>query len=187
MSKRQAIPYILLLVVFLIWLYLKPQQELSALPEHHPSYIAYNMSNDRFDETGAMASQIYAAKATNYSDKQITIFEKPKVLMHIKNKQDNSITTWQISSEKGTLSEDNKLILTQDVWVKNLSLDQLVQTMNTEQLTILFAEKEISSELIVHWQGPQMEQQGVGMWASLVTEELIVKKQIKAVYLNEAQ
>lgn len=187
MSKRQAIPYILLLVVFLIWIYLRPQQELIALPEHHPSYIAYNITNDHFDETGQIAHQVYATKATSYSDKGVTVFENPKVLIYIKNQQDNSITTWQVTSENGALSDDNKLVLSDDVWVKNLSLDQLVQTMSTEQLTILLAEKEISSELFVHWQGPQMEQQGIGMWASLVSEELIVKKQIKAVYLNEDQ
>jgi lipopolysaccharide export system protein LptC len=187
MSKRQAIPYILLLVTFLIWLYLKPQQELTALPEHHPSYIAYNMSNDHFDELGDIAHQVYATKATSYSDKEITLFENPKVIIYIKNEQQNSTTTWQVTSEKGTLSGDNELTLYGDVWVKNLSLDQLVQTMSTEKLTILLAEKEISSNLLVQWQGPQMKQQGIGMWASLVTEELIVKNQTKAVYLNEAQ
>lgn len=185
MNKRQALPYGILLIAFLIWVYLKPQQEFVALPEHHPSYIAYNLSNDRFDDSGEITHKIFASKATNYSEKEITIFENPKVIIYVKNAQDNKITTWQVTSKNGTLSGDNKLILSNDVWVKNLSLDQLVQTMSTEKLTILLAEKEISSELFVHWQGPQMEQQGVGMWASLVSEELIVKKQIKAVYLNE--
>ena len=59
--------------------------------------------------------------------------------------------------------------------------------MNTEKLTVLLTEKEISSDLLVHWQGPEMRQQGIGMWASLVSEELIIKKQIKAVYLNETK
>ena len=187
MSKRQAIPYVVLLIVFLLWIYLKPQKELTTLPEHHPSYIAYNLSNDHFDETGAIAHQVYASKTTSYSDKEITLFEDPKVLIYIKNSKDNSITTWQVTSENGTLSGDNKLVLSKDVWVRNLSLDQLVQTMSTEKLTILLDEKEISSELLVHWQGPQMEQQGIGMWASLVSEELIVKNQTKAVYLNETK
>jgi lipopolysaccharide export system protein LptC len=187
MSKRQTIPYILLLVAFLAWLYLKPEQTLTSLPEHHPSYIAYGLSNDNFDENGELAHRIFSTKATSYSDKDITIFENPKVLIYIKNKENASITTWQVTSERGTLSDDNVVILYDDVWVKNLTLDQLVQTMNTEKLTVLLDKKEISSELLVHWQGPQMEQQGIGMWASLVSEELIVKKQIKAIYLNETK
>jgi len=187
MSKRQAIPYGILLIAFLIWLYLKPQQELTALPEHHPSYIAHNLTNSRFDETGEITHKVFASKATNYSEKEITIFENPKVTIFIKNEPENSITTWQVTSKNGQLAGDNKLVLSDDVWIKNLSQDQLVQTMNTEKLTILLTEKEISSELFVHWQGPQMEQQGVGMWASLVSEELVVKNQIKAVYLNETK
>jgi len=187
MNKRQALPYGILLIAFLLWSYLKPQQELVSLPEHHPSYIAYNLSNDRFDDSGAITHQVFASKATSYSEQDITIFENPKVIIYIKNEQDNSVTSWQVTSEDGTLTGDNTLVLSNDVWVKNLSLDQLVQTMSTEKLTILLTEKEISSELLVHWQGPQMEQQGVGMWASLVSEELIVKKQIKAVYLNETK
>lgn len=99
MSIRQALPYALLLVVFLIWLYLKPQQQLEVLPEHHPSYIAYNISSDHFDETGMITHQVHASKATSYSDKEITIFENPKVLMYVQNEQENSITTWQVTSE----------------------------------------------------------------------------------------
>jgi lipopolysaccharide export system protein LptC len=185
MSKRQAIPYAMLLISFLIWLYLKPQKELKTLPEHHPSYIAYNINNDHFNERGEVTHKIYATKAINYSNKEITFFENPNLIIYIKS--NNAITTWEISSKKGILSGDNKLILSEDVWVKNLSLDQLIQTMNTEKLTILLAEKELSSELLIHWQGPQMEQQGIGMWASLISEELIIKKQIKAIYLNETK
>lgn len=187
MSKRQAIPYAILLIAFLTWLYLKPQKELTALPKHHPSYIAYNLSNDRFDENGAIAHEIYASKATNYGEQDITQFENPKIIIYINNESDKSTTIWQVSSKNGTLSGHNKLVLSDDVWVKNLSEDQLVQTMNTEQLTVLLNEKEISSEQLVHWQGPQMEQQGIGMWASFVSEELIVKNLIKAVYLNETK
>ena len=78
MNKRQAIPYSLLLVAFLIWLYLKPQEEPIAIAEHHPSYIVYNIINTHFDETGAISNKIFAAKTTNFSDKETTFFEQPK-------------------------------------------------------------------------------------------------------------
>lgn len=187
MSIRQVIPYILLLIAFLVWLFLKPQEPQSITPEHLPSYIAHNIDNIHYDEIGNITHKVYATKATNYTNKGITLFENPKVIIYITNEQDNSITTWQVTSEDGTLTGDNELLLSKDVWVRNLSLDQLVQTMNTEKLTVLLNEKEISSDLMVYWQGPEMKQQGLGMWASLVNEELIVKKQIKAVYLNETK
>ncbi|MCP4320773.1 MAG: LPS export ABC transporter periplasmic protein LptC [Psychromonas sp.] len=187
MTKRQAIPYGLLLLAFLVWLYLKPQNQPVNIEKHHPSYIVYNLNNTHFNEIGEISYKVFSSKTTNYSNKEITFFEQPKVIIYIKNLQDDSITTWQITGNSGTLSGENKLQLSGDVWVRNLSLDQLIQTMNTEKLNIFLKEKEISSQLLVKWQGPEMNQQGVGMWASLISEELIVKKQIKAVYLNETK
>jgi len=187
MSKRQIIPYSLLLIAFLFWLYLKPQEQRSTKTDHLPNYVAYNIENVHYDDAGTITYKLYSTKATSYSTKEITLFENPKVILYVTNKQDNSITTWQLSSKSGVLSGDNNLVLTDNVWVKNLSLDQLIQTMNTERLNILLAEKEISTDLMVYWQGPEMQQQGIGMWASMLSEELIVKKQIKAIYLNETK
>lgn len=187
MSKRQVIPYSLLLIAFLIWLYLKPQQQPNVKAVHLPSYIAYNIENIHYDDRGRISYKVYSTKATNYSNKEVTVFENPKITLYTKNKQNNSISVWQVTSKNGIFFGDNQLILSNDVWVRNLTLDQLVQTMNTEKLTILLSEKELSSELLVNWQGPEMRQQGIGMWASLVSEELIIKTQIKAIYLNETK
>ncbi|WP_028864250.1 LPS export ABC transporter periplasmic protein LptC [Psychromonas aquimarina] len=185
MNKRQSIPFVLLLAAFLLWLYFKPETVLPELPEHHPSYIANNVNSTHFDETGLISHKIFADKATSFTEKNITVFEKPKVIVYIHNEETDNTTVWQVTSEDAVLHEQNRLELTNNVWLKNLSLDQLVQSMATEKLTVLLDENEVSSDLFVTWLGPQMKQQGVGMWASLVTEELIVKDQIKTVYLNE--
>ncbi len=185
MNKRQSIPFISLLLVFLLWLYIKPETDSPEQPKAQLNYIAYDVSNIHFDETGAIGHKIFSDKATSFASKDMTVFEHPKLIVYIKNETGSEPTVWQISSENGTLYRQSKLVLTKNVWLKNLSLDQLVQTMNTEELTIFLDKKEISSELLVTWQGPQMQQQGVGMWASLISEELIVKDKIKAVYLNE--
>lgn len=184
MNKRQAIPFILLLAAFLVWSYLKPASTVPAQPKHQPRHIGYNISNTHFDKTGMVSYKIFADKTTSFTGDEITVFENPKAIIYIENK-DTDRSVWQISSKNGVLFNTNKLLLSNEVLLENLSVDQLVQTMATERLTLLLDQKEISSELLVTWQGPQIEQQGVGMWASLVTEELIVKDNIKAVYLNE--
>lgn len=185
MNKRKSIPFILLLLVFLLWLYFKPETIQPEQPKHQLNYIAHNVSNIHFDETGSIEHKIFSDKVTSFASENITVFEKPNLIVYVKSENNNEPTVWQMSSEGGTLYKQNKLVLSKNVWVKNLSLDQLVQTMATEELTILLDQKEISSDLLVTWQGPQMQQQGVGMWASLITEELIVKDKIEAVYLNE--
>ena len=185
MNKRQSIPFFLLLTTFLIWLFFKQEAVLPSLPVHHPSYIATDINSTHFNKTGFLDYKIFADKATNFNEDELTNFEKPKVIVYTYDEQTDTTTIWQLTSEFGALYRQNKLVLSKNVLVKNLSLDQLVQTIKTEQLTLFLDKKEFSSDLLVTWEGPQMHQQGVGMWASLVTEEVIIKNKIKAVYINE--
>jgi lipopolysaccharide export system protein LptC len=185
MNKRQSIPFVLLLVVFLTWLFFKKETILPSLPVHHPSYIATDINSTHYNKVGLIDYEIFADKATNFNEDELTNFNNPKLIVYSYNEQTDSTTVWQISSENGALYKQDKLVLSKNVLVKNLSLDQLVQTIKTQELTLFLDKKELSSDLLVTWEGPQIHQQGVGMWASLVTEELIIKDQIKAVYLNE--
>ncbi|MCP5076608.1 MAG: LPS export ABC transporter periplasmic protein LptC [Psychromonas sp.] len=185
MKKRQSIPFALLLAAFLLWLYFRPDTTLPQLPEHHPSYIAHQVDSTHYDQTGFLDRRIFADRATNYHSSDSTVFINPKVILYIKNEPGEKDTVWQLTANNGVLYKQEKLLLTDNVLVKNLSLDQQVQTMKSEEITIYLDTKEITSELLVTWLGPQMQQQGIGMWASLVTEELIVKDNIKAVYNNE--
>lgn len=187
MTIRKTIPFILLLLTFLLWLYFKPEITLPKQDKHQPTNIAFNASNIHTDETGNISYKLFSDKTTNFAESNKTIFENPKVIVYVANEKNNETTVWQINSKDGILYQQNKLVLTNDVWLKNLSLDQLVQTMTTQKLTLFLDKKEMGSENLVTWQGPQMRQQGIGMWGSLITEELIVKNNIKAVYLNEKQ
>ncbi|PKH01893.1 LPS export ABC transporter periplasmic protein LptC [Psychromonas sp. MB-3u-54] len=185
MNKRQSLPFALLLATFLIWLFFKQEAVLPSLPVHHPSYIATDIKSTHFNKTGFLDHKIFADKATNFNEDELTNFENPKVIVYTHNEQTDTTTVWQMTSAEGALYRQNKLVLSKNVLVKNLSLDQLVQTIKTEQLTLLLDKQEFSSDLLVTWEGPQIHQQGVGIWASLVTEEVIIKDQIKAVYFNE--
>ena len=185
MNKRQSIPFVLLLATFLIWLFFKQETVLPSLAVHHPSYIATDVNSTHFDKTGFLDHKLFADKATNFNEDELTNFKKPKLIVYTYDEQKDTTTIWQMTSEDGALYQQNKLVLSKNVLVENLSLDQLVQTIKTEELTLFLDKKEFSSDLLVTWEGPQIHQQGVGMWASLVTEEVIIKDQIKAIYLNE--
>lgn len=186
MNKRQIIPFALLLCAFLLWLYFDPETEPLREPLHQPNYIAYNLHNIHYDADGKVTHKIFADKTTSFVEKEITHFENPKLIVYSVDEKNSKTTVWQISSLQGTLYKQNKLVLNKNVSIKNLTQDQLIQTMNTEKLTLLLDTKEITTESLVTWKGPQMHLQGVGMWASLASDELIIKDQIKAVYLNES-
>ena len=85
----------------------------------------------------------------------------------------------------GTLKEKNNLLLSGDVLVKNLSKDQIVQTMSTPEATVMLDTKIITSDEKVIWTGPQIRQEGVGLWMSMVDEEMKINSNIKSVYSNE--
>jgi len=186
MRKRQIIPFALLLCAFLLWLYFKPETVKPLQPLHQPNYIAYNLHNIHYDADGKVTHKIFADKTTSFVGKEITHFENPKLIVYSIDEKNSKTSTWQISSLQGTLYKQNRLVLSKNVSIKNLTQDQLVQSMDTEKLTILLDTKELTTESLVTWQGPQMRLQGVGMWASFTSEELIIKDQIKAVYLNES-
>ena len=187
MNKRQSIPFIALIGAFAFWSYINPDLESPALPDHHPSYIADDVISHHFDELGFNDYRVFAEKMTNYPEDDSTFFEHPKVIIYSKDQKTGLISTWQLTSLKGTLKEKHRLFLSGDVLVENLSKDQLIQTMSTAEATVMLDSKEITSPVQVNWTGPQMRQQGVGMWASMVTEEMKLNSNIKAVYLNESK
>lgn len=185
MIKRQYYPYLALIVAFLLWALFKPKAEKIVTPDHQPSSIAEQAASEHYDQTGFNDYRVYAEKMTNYPEAQITLFEQPKVIVYSLNPETKHITTWQLTSDKGTLENKHKLLLSGAVLVENLSKDQIVQTMSTESATLMLDSKEISTKQTVTWTGPQVQQQGTGMWASMKTEEMKLFSNIKAVYLNE--
>ncbi|MDA7747010.1 LPS export ABC transporter periplasmic protein LptC [Psychromonas sp.] len=185
MNKRQSIPFLALLIGFLLWLYVKPENQVPALPDHHPSYIANEVLSNHYDEFGFNDYRISAKKVTNYPEDDLTLFEQPKILIYIKDETTKTISIWQLTSETGTLKEQKKLLLAGNVLINNLSKDQVVQTMYTEKAMLILDSKEMSSEEKVIWTGPQIRQEGVGMWASMITKEMTLNSNIEAIYFNE--
>ncbi len=185
MNKRQQVSIAIVCLVFLIVLYFRFEKNQDKRSAFLPRYIGYNVKNNHFNKKGFMSYQIFASQVTAYPKKHETAFISPKLIMYSIDKKTNKKTQWNITSKIGRLYRSNKLILTGHVLIENASKDQFIQTMKTEQLTALLHKKEVMTDLPVRWTGPQMEESGVGMWASFITEELIVKDKINAVYFNE--
>jgi len=187
MNKRQLIPFVALLAAFVIWVYIMPKMHTPSFTEHHPTYIANEIHSNHYDVTGFNDYNIFALKMTSYPEENHTTFENPKVIVHIKDKKTGELSQWQLTSASGILKNKNTLLLSQDVVVENLSKNELIQEMKTEKAIVQLDSKEISTEAKVTWTGPQIQQEGVGMWASMITEEMQLKSNTKAVYLNESK
>lgn len=186
MSKRQIIPFIALIGAFVVWVFIIPKVKVPNILDHHPTYIANDVLSNHYDESGFNDYQIFADKVTSYPEGDLTVFQSPKVIINTKDKETGDVSVWQLTSKKGTLKENkNKLLLSSDVIVENLSKNEIVQEMKTDEALVLLNDKEVTTELQVIWTGPQVRQEGVGMWVSMATKEMKLNSNIKAVYLNE--
>jgi lipopolysaccharide export system protein LptC len=124
---------------------------------------------------------------TNFPEDDITLFEKPKIIFYNKDKKTGEVSVWQLTSLEGKLKEKYNLLLSGDVLVENLNKNEAIQTMSTEEATVMLDSKVITSEKEVIWTGPTLRQEGIGLWASMVTEEMKLNSNTKAVYLNESK
>jgi len=185
MNKRQLIPFVALLAAFVIWVYIMPKMHTPSFTEHRPTYIANEIQSNHYDATGFNDYKIFAQKMTSYPEDDITLFEGPKVIVQTKDKQTGELTLWQLTSATGTLENKNTLLLSENVLIENLSKNELVQEMKTNKALVKLDIKEITTQSKVTWTGPQIQQEGVGMWVSMITEEMQLKSNTKAVYLNE--
>ena len=185
MNKRQIIPFITLLAAFVLWTYIDPKIQSPTFTAHKPTYVAENVVSQHYDNLGFNDYQIVAEKMVSYPEDGITTFKLPKVIIYTQDQATGELTTWQLTSATGTLENKNKLLLSDNVLVENLTQNQLVQKMITTKAIVMLDDKEIISKSKVTWTGPQMRQEGVDMWISLATKEMKLNSKIKAVYLNE--
>ena len=188
MNIRQLIPVVLLVITFFIWSLFTPPEISGDKTKYLPSYVATNVKNVSFDDEGDINYIIFSKKVTKSSTYNSIKLIDPVAVVYLKNGENEPRSAWEISSKEGEISNGSigkKLLLSAGVEVENLTKDQLIQTMETNNLTFLIDKKELSTDEMITWKGPQMTQTGVGMWASLVTEEFKVKNKIEAVYLNE--
>ncbi|TEW51406.1 LPS export ABC transporter periplasmic protein LptC [Psychromonas algicola] len=185
MNKRQIIPFVALLAAFVIWVYIIPKVQVPNFTEHHPTYIANEVLSNHYDASGFNDYQIFADKMISYPEDDITLFELPRVVVHTKDKETGNVTIWQLTSTKGTLENKNKLLLSEGVIIENLTKNEIVQEMKTDKAIVQLDKQEVTTELQVIWTGPQIRQEGVGMWVSLATKEMKLNSNIKAVYFNE--
>jgi len=185
MNKRQLIPFVALLTAFVIWIYIIPKVQVPTFTEHHPTYIANKVQSNHYDASGFNDYQIFANKMISYPEDKITLFELPKVIVNTKDKVTGDVTIWQLTSTKGTLENKTKLLLSDGVIIENLTKNEIVQEMKTNKAIVQLDKQEVTTELQVTWTGPQVHQEGVGMWVSLATKEMKLNSNIKAVYFNE--
>ncbi|MBC3765247.1 LPS export ABC transporter periplasmic protein LptC [Neptunicella marina] len=128
-----------------------------------PNYLADGMLNTLYNSKGELSYQVFAKHMEHYQLLGFTLFEQPMYNLFDENGQNQ----WQISAQEGTLHENNRLQLEDDVTVKSLDKDGFIQTMKTDYVEIDLNNRTLTSDQLVKISGKNYVIQGEGFSANL--------------------
>lgn len=173
-----------LLVLLAAYLWFAPHQDnLDRQPDREfiPDYIAENLTLRIYDKEGYIADHLQARRLEHFEQLGFTQFEQPRYTLF--NAEHRA--AWEISSKDGIWFPQDKIILEQQVLLRNLLPDGFIERVETASLQLLLPEKTLQTHEPVHIVGPGFYINGVGMLADLSAQHIQLQKHLETVYLNE--
>lgn len=182
--RKLLLPIVLLLVGVAGYLWFTPQNDGAALQtdqELLPDYVALNITRRLYNAEGYQADVVSAQRLEHFEQLGFMQFEKPVYTLYNEQHQPD----WQASSEYAIWFVQDKVILEQQVQIKSLSQDQLFDSVETENLELLFPDNRLQNNLPVLISGKGFEIKGIGINADLTTRAFKLLQHQQTVYRNE--
>ena len=82
-----------------------------------PNYRAKGMTSVFYDKSGMINHEVFAHGMEHYDTLGFTLFDKPKYTIYT----DQTDYPWQINADEGTLYEDERIELEQNVLIRSLT------------------------------------------------------------------
>ncbi len=182
MSRQNLAILVLFIVSLASWRYFQSSDiEVFSPSSTDPEFTATKLKSVNYNPLGEIDYKIYAGKMVHFKERLVTKFEKPVLLVY----RNQGKTIWQVTGKQGTLFDKDIFKLKNAVTITNLTNDQTIRLIKTEYLELDLNKNEISNNEFVEMFGPQLTQQGIGLFGQLDTEEISILSEIKATYLNE--
>lgn len=172
--------FILALLVYLpSWLE-EEQQPLQDTQEDawRPNYQARNLRSSLFDQDGRISHRIVAQSMKHYDLLGFTVFQLPEYTFYFHDGQQ----PWTVTAEKGTLYENNRILLEQDVRITNLNNADVVQSIRTEFIEFDLTEKTMTSDQPVEIQGLDFVINSNGFQANMETKQYELLDHVQTLY-----
>lgn len=171
MSARIALTILFTIAMVWLWLpYFFTAKEPKPIVENVasiPDYIATDLKQTNFNESGTVSHKVMARKMSMYQDLGFTHFEKPQFTIFSEQ------GVWQLTADEATLYNNEKLILEQNVIAKSLTPNIMLNTIEAASVEYLINSKLMTSQSEVKMTGPGLEIKGQGLNANL--EEQVIK------------
>lgn len=182
--RKLLILLVSMLVMLAAWLWFTPEQnnlDRQADREFIPDYIAENLTLRIYDKEGYIADHLQAQRLEHFEQLGFTQFEQPRYTLF--NAEHRA--AWEISSKDGVWFPQDKIVLEQQVLLRNLLPTGFVERVETASLQLLLPEKNLQTHEAVRIVGPGFYINGVGMMADLSEHRIQLQKHLETVYLNE--
>ncbi|MFM2482962.1 LPS export ABC transporter periplasmic protein LptC [Celerinatantimonas sp. YJH-8] len=184
MNGQNIIIALLLIIAGLVWGWRNLHDQGTEEPtvmQQTPDFTASDLYTVTYNKLGLVRYRIYADGMKYYERNQTTDFDSPRILIY----PGPDKPVWQIVSRQAQALRQDKVTFKEDVVVKNLSNDGYIQDLLTPLLHVNLTNQTMQTDKQVTVNGPQYDQNGIGMNGSLVTEEVRLHQDINAVYHNE--
>ncbi len=172
------------LVLLAAYLWFAPQggdTDRQADREFLPDYIAENLTLRVYDQQGYIADHLQAKRLEHFEQLGFTQFELPRYTLF----NDEHQAAWEISSQQGIWFPEDKIILEQQVLLRNLLPGEFIEQVETASLQMLLPEETLQTHERVRLSGPGFYILGIGLQADLTAQHLVLQKHLETVYANE--
>lgn len=166
-----------LIYAVLEWQAVDISTEQAQTEEVLPDFIAESLKSKTYSEQGHVRYKIDADRMEHYSNLAITHFEMPTYTIYPENDE-----TWIISAQEGTLYNNSRVKLVQNVRISSTNENALISEVQGKHLEIDLTNNIISSEQSILIQGKDFTMQGAGLIIDLNSNKMTLAKHVRTTY-----
>lgn len=148
-----------------------------------PNYQANNMLSTLYNEKGLITHKVFAEKMEHFDDLGFTLFTRPNYTIYT----DRTETPWQVTALEGTLYENNRIQLENNVHIKSIDEEEFVQEVRTSFIEINLDSKTMQSDQPVIITGPDYEIHSNGFVANMLTRKFELLDHVQTIFKPSAE
>lgn len=149
--------------------------------EQTPTFVGLNMYAIKFNEEGKKQYFAEVKKVEYFSNQGVTYFQDPKLWLFNYGQSDLD-KDWLISSNLAILNKNHEITLKENVEIKNLVPNALVQGLKNQQITINIDTGDISSSFSTEIYGKGLSSTGKRLLGNLKQQKIILEDQVETNY-----
>jgi lipopolysaccharide export system protein LptC len=143
-----------------------------------PNYEVSNLSSKLFNEEGFLTHQVDAQKMEHYDQLGFVIFQQPTYTIYL----ENASQPWKVTAAQGTLYDDNRIQLEENVLITSLSQQEFVKQIETQYMEINLNDRTLVSDQAVQISGVDYVINSIGFKANLETQIYELSNHVQTEY-----